>query len=326
MERATRRLQLLPTASEIDRVVGGRGHRPSCDGTTRARRHAADGPSGTTPSSAARRPAGSTPTPPDRSGPVPAAAATARGVTTAARTPADHRLRGAAATLGCTSPSVPGRAPSNQMRLMNRWPWRRLTPMSFPPRRSLSFGTLVKGDRRERSGDCDRHPLQRSRCPRHRVGRNSARPRVGRTVLDLDGPRRRSSSCHAARCGVAGRSTALHDRRHRTEGTQPAARSACDPHDRLQHLGSGPRRRCRRRRTRGHRQRVGSNASPPRGPRSGTDVGDSKCATAVFSTRPARPSSTRCHRPACSHSARAASAKPGTASPTPRDGRVDPPS
>ena len=56
MERAAGRLQLLPTASEIDRVVAVAADRPSCDAPTRARRRGADA-GGTTPGSAARRPA-----------------------------------------------------------------------------------------------------------------------------------------------------------------------------------------------------------------------------------------------------------------------------
>ena len=93
--------------SERDRSrSSGRGHPPSCAAPTRAHRHAAD-PSGTTPGSAARRPAASTPTPPDRSRPAPATAATAPDAPQAARTPADHQHRGVDTTVGSTSHTVP---------------------------------------------------------------------------------------------------------------------------------------------------------------------------------------------------------------------------
>ena len=69
-----------------------RGRPPSCDARTRARRRGA-GAGGTTPGSAARRPAASAPAPPDRCAPAPATAATAPDAPPAARTPADPPSR-----------------------------------------------------------------------------------------------------------------------------------------------------------------------------------------------------------------------------------------
>ena len=82
-----------------------RGGPLSCAGRTRSRRRGA-GASGTTPGSAVRRPASSTPPRPDRCAPAPAATATAPDAMPAARTAAGQRARGERSRSTSRAPKV----------------------------------------------------------------------------------------------------------------------------------------------------------------------------------------------------------------------------
>ena len=119
MQRTAGGLQRLAAGDEVDARSSCRGRPPSCGAPSRARRRGAVA-GGTTPGSAARRPAPSTPARPDRCAPAPAAAATAPDATPAARTAAGRPPRDERSTLGFTPRTVPEPRTINQIRLMDQ--------------------------------------------------------------------------------------------------------------------------------------------------------------------------------------------------------------
>ena len=88
MQRTARGLERLAAGDEVDRVVAVATVRRAAAGATPGRRRGA-GAGGTTPGSAARRPAPSVPTRPDRCARAPAATASEADATPAARTVED---------------------------------------------------------------------------------------------------------------------------------------------------------------------------------------------------------------------------------------------
>ena len=123
MQRTACALQRLAAGDEVDGVVAVAADPPNYGARSPARLPGADA-GGTTPSSAARRPAPSTPSRPDRSARAPATAATAAGATPAARRVAGRRLPGRTATVGgiISDSTEAAQIRSNQIDVFERSP------------------------------------------------------------------------------------------------------------------------------------------------------------------------------------------------------------